>query len=185
MEFIRLKSGQSVKVAFLHDPENPNIIASAEYNAHGDFQAKIFSHPCIATNGYCPSCEAGVKRTTRKLIAFLDLADGQRKVFECSKKQYEGIKNAIADYVEDGSVFELAFKLSKTGEGTATTVTATPILKMSADDKKAMENAVEPVDVEFFDAAVGEPTVDWIKQKIAGYKPAEKTDEPSDPTSQF
>jgi hypothetical protein len=185
VEFLRLKSGQSARVAFLHDPDDDKIIASAEFYAHSDFQAKIYSHPCIAVQEKCPSCEAGIKRMKRKLIAFLDLEDGKRKVFECSPKQYDGIKTAIADFLEDGSVFELAFKLAKSGTGTSTTVTVTPILKPTAADKEALKTVEEPITEDFFDRALGNPTADYIRQKIAGYTPTPAEPKDDNPTSVF
>jgi hypothetical protein len=184
-EFLRLKSGQSARVAFLRDSDNPEVFASAEFYSHGDFQAKIYSHPCIAVVEKCPSCEAGVPRSKRYLIAFLDLEDGKRKVFECSKKQYNGIKAAVADYTEDGSIFELPFKLSKSGTGTETVLNITPILKATAADKERLADTATPIDPDFFDNALGNPTADYIREKIAGYKPAAKEQKDDDPTKQF
>lgn len=185
VEYLKLKSGESIKVAFLRDPDVSGIIASAEFLSHSDYP-KVYSHPCISVQESCPSCEIGIKRSKRKIIAFLDLTDGKRKAFECSPKQYDAIKASISDYLEDGSVFELAFKLSKAGSGTATTVTVTPILKgMSVSEKEALTDNSEPVDVSFFDNAVGEPTADYIRQKIAGYTPAPKEEESDDPTRRF
>lgn len=178
-----------MKVAFLRDNENNSLFASAGYTSHGDYP-KVYSHPCIGVTGAaCPSCAAGVPKTPRYLLGLIDLSDGSKKVFEVSKTQYNGIKTSVADYTEDGSVFELAFKLSKSGTGTSTVLSVTPILKPTDADKQLLPQTETPVSETFFDDALGDPDADYIAQKIAGYKKDETTVDSAgsseDPTKQF
>lgn len=180
--FIRLKSGQSVRVAFIADrsiPENI-VFASAEYLNHRDFEKQVHSHPCLSVIEDCHSCEKGVPRSKRFAIAFMLLDDyvngktkiaaGEVGVVDVSKKQYNAIKTAVKDYIEDEAIFEMAFKLSKAGEGTDSTFAISPILKLKGDDASKVEAAKEIVlDEDFFENALRPKTNAQLRELLKNY----------------
>lgn len=71
------------------------------------------------------------KGKPRYLLAFGNLADGKDIVVDLSKKQASSILATIAKYAK--KLDKLAFELSKTGSGQATSVTLSPILDMDED----------------------------------------------------
>lgn len=90
----------------------------------------------------------------RYLMGFYDLTQGKDIVIDLSKTQAQAVYETIKEYADDYE--DLAFKLSKKGESTSTTVTLTPIVNMKKDlDDAEMENfnksAGEPFDQSLFD----------------------------------
>ncbi|UJF36589.1 hypothetical protein [Paenibacillus hexagrammi] len=189
--FIRLKNGQSVRVAFIADRAEPEnvVFASAEYLNHGDFEQGVHSHPCIHALGEgCHSCDVKVPRSRRFVIPFVLLDKyvngkttveaGTVGVLDVSKKQYNTIKAAVKDYLiadeDDGTIalFDMAFKLAKTGEKTESSFAISPILKLKGEDKEVVE-ATKEVELEedFFELALRIRTNDQLKEMLKNYTP--------------
>lgn len=198
--FIRLKSGESIRIAFVADraiPENV-VFASAEYLNHGDYENNIQSHPCLEPVGNgCHSCDKGVPRSKRFVISFVVLDDytkgktkiesGNVGVLDVSKKQYNAIKTAVKDYFEDEAIFEMAFKLSKTGTGTDSSYAISPILKLKGDDAERVAAAKEvELEEDFFDNALRPRTNEQLRDLLKNYvrevegDDAEEADEDND-----
>lgn len=90
----------------------------------------------------------------RYLLGFYDLTNGKDIVVDLTKAQALGVYQTIKEYEDE--LGELAFKLSKTGESTSTTVTLSPIVNMKkglTDAERANFEAIEgkPFDSDMFD----------------------------------
>jgi hypothetical protein len=134
--YYRFKDGESAKVRVL------GLTDYAEYKAHGDFNLKVYTQPCVAPlDRDCPLCTAsksGVdgfdKLYTKKryLFVFGDLATGKLKVWDCSKSQAKDLLTQINEYKED--IGEVAFNFKRTGNKTETSYKLNPILKLKGKD---------------------------------------------------
>lgn len=188
VEYLRLKSGEFARVLFLRDDENSDVFATVEYDQHNDFQRKITSHACIRLNGECPSCEAGVPLRTRYLIALYVPEKEKEVVVEMSRRQFNAIKTAIQDYLSDGTLFDMIFKLSKVGQGTETTFAISPILKPTQVELAYIEELKnKTVGTEFFERAIFVMTPqkmrEFLKDKVK--TSSNDTEQEEDPTKQF
>lgn len=133
--FIRLADGESVRIAFFPDQES----LFKEYYCHTDFMRKIYSHPCILEN--CPSCQANIKRSRKVLIPVYDLDNKDVRIIDASITQFTTIARVMEEYKDE----KIAFKYSRSGTGTNTVYTLTPILpnKLSNEDKQKMNELHE------------------------------------------
>lgn len=134
---ITLKSGESRKVRLL------GVNDYVEYKAHGDFQKKIYTQPCVEVLGKeCPLCTAaksGIEDFAtlipkkRYVFAFGDLSTGTIMTLDVSKGQAKKLISAIEEYKED--INELAFNLKKEGEKTETAYLLNPIIRMKGEEQ--------------------------------------------------
>lgn len=93
------------------------------------------------------------KGKKRVMVGLYDLTSGKDIVIDVSPKQHSAIKNSLIDYLEDDQYKEMAFKISKKGDGTDTVVTVTPIINVAkglTDEEK--ENFEASADEPFNDA---------------------------------
>lgn len=171
--YIRLKADDSVRVRLL------GILDStvAEYNAHGDFEKKIYTAPCIAPTGaecpYCVASKSGVdgwdKFYARKryLIAFYDIDNATVRVWDASKQQGEGMLKMMEEY--DGSKDDLAFNFKRTGAGASDTAYhLMPILKLDATGKELFEaGAGVEVEPDFFGTVLVARTREQMLENLA------------------
>lgn len=160
--FIRLKDGESVKVRIL------GVEDFVEYKAHANgFNLGIYSQPCIAPTGKeCPLCvahQSGIegfveplKVSNRYMVAMADIESGELRVWDCSKKQLKTFISQLEEYkeiIEDGD--ELAFTFKRTGTGTSTSYTLSPILKLKQDLKEGYSKFDNmTVEIDFFEAVL-------------------------------
>ncbi|MHC8516812.1 hypothetical protein [Sporosarcina sp. ITBMC105] len=91
----------------------------------------------------------------RYAMGFFDLTKGESIAIDLSKKQHEAIKSIIEDYEED--IEGLAFTIKKSGSGTSTTVSLTPIINLdkglTEDERKNFADAPTSIDMtQFFTA---------------------------------
>lgn len=140
------------------------------------------------------------------LMGFYDLTSGKDIVVDLTKAQALGVYQSIMEYEEE--LESLAFKLSKTGESTSTTVTLAPIINMKkglTDEERANfeKSAGEPFNANLFDGVLYEADEsEQIENLIkAGFDPTliglsapkkdesepitDDGDEEVDPTAQF
>ncbi|MBL4957341.1 hypothetical protein I5F15_10940 [Bacillus velezensis] len=84
----------------------------------------------------------------RYALGFIDLTTGDPIIIDLSKKQAQTIYAVILKY--EKKLGKVAFELEKTGSGTATTVSLTPIIDMEDDlTEKERENFAKYADKEF------------------------------------
>lgn len=117
VNYFRLKDGETARVVFLGEP--------VTFIQHNDFNAGIKSHACIdpkGTNGTCPSCKRGVKKTKKVLLSLWNIESGQLEWAIFNRKEYAAYKQHIDNYGTD----ELAF-ISVSGKGTDKTTTVGPV----------------------------------------------------------
>ena len=135
------------------------------------------------------------------LMGFYDLTSGKDIVVDLTKAQAMSVYQTIMEYEED--LEDMAFKLSKQGESTSTTVTLNPIVNikkgLTDEERDNFEKAKgEPFDDSLFDGVLYE--MDEAEQiealKKAGFdvsligfdtnSPDSRADAPNeDPTEQF
>lgn len=163
--YIRLKDGESVRVRIL-GPED-----YVEYKAHGNYNAGIFTQPCIEPDGKdCAMCDAakiakdnednkdlesfkGLYRRNRYLFAMADVDEGMVRFFDASKGQAKPLIDAIEQY--EDSLHEVPFIFKRMGQKTETTYILQPILKPKAADKeKFAKFDGELVDDDLFDTVL-------------------------------
>lgn len=149
-----LKSGQSVKVRI------PSLNEVAEVFMHSVFKT-FYSTPCDKVDLYCELASAlydkaknekdekkaeeirntayMLKGKPRYLFGFYNLADGQPIIVDLSKKQAQVIFAATAKF--EKKLDTKAFEISKSGSGTATTLTIMPLDEedLTADETKHFE----------------------------------------------
>ncbi len=145
--FYRMKSGDSHKVRILSTQD------FVSYNAHSSFAHKVYTQTCSAGQGECALCQAsksGVEgfdvlySRQRFLFVFADLATGDLRCLDVSKNQAKKLISDIQEYAEE--IGEMAFNLKKTGDGTNTAYSLSPVLKMKGDEPAQFE-AVGELDV--------------------------------------
>lgn len=178
--FVKLKDGDSLKVRLLTAEDY------VEYKGHGSYSKGIWTQPCIKPAGKeCALCEAsnhdtGVKDNNgynewnhiyakkRYLFVFGDLKSGKLRAFDATQKQGKAIMSSIAEYAE--SVGDVAFTFKRVGEGTDTTYTLSPILKMKEEEQEAFDGFDDvEVELDFYETCLQERT---RKQQIADLKKA-------------
>lgn len=91
----------------------------------------------------------------RFAVAFYDLTEGKPIAVDLSVKQFESVKSSIDKYAK--RIDKVAFELSKSGVGTNTVVSLSPVLDMEEDltkeQRKNFENAPKEIDLtQFFSA---------------------------------
>lgn len=162
---ITLKQGQSRKVRLL------GVNDYVEYKAHGSFQHKIYTQPCVEVIGKnCPLCTAsksgieefeGLVARKRYLFAFGDMETGTVMTLDVSKGQAKKLISAIEEYKEE--INELAFNLKKEGEKTETAYLLNPIIKMKGNDQEQFD-ALDGMEVsdEFFGTVLNPKTEDFM-----------------------
>lgn len=98
----------------------------------------------------------------RFAFGFWDLTEGKPIIIDLSKSQAQGVYEVIKKY--EKRLNRLAFELSKTGTGTSTSVTLTPIIDMDEDltpeQRKNFENAPDEFDMSLFDGVLYEADED-------------------------
>lgn len=94
----------------------------------------------------------------RFAMGFYDLDSGEPIIIDVSKNQAQAIHATIKKF--ENRLGKLAFELSKTGEGTGTTVSLTPVIDMEEDltDKQRdnFKKAPESFDMTLFDGLLYE-----------------------------
>lgn len=134
--FIRLDDGQHVRIVFFPNEED----LFQQYYSHSDFKKKIFSHPCLIND--CPSCDAGIKRTTKILVPVYDLDADEIRIIDASARQLSNICQILDEYADEPG---LAFKYSRTGKQLDTVYSLTPIFpsKLSKEDRAKIAKVPE------------------------------------------
>lgn len=139
----RLKDGESKKVVLC------GVYDYVEFPSHNDFENKIYPQPCLLlTEKECPYCTASengfssLAVKTRFKFGFHSVDENKLVVWEGTISQGKKLIKQIQGFKEDieyGTVFE--FKRS--GNGTDTSYTLTPIAerKYTEKDKKAIADA--------------------------------------------
>lgn len=103
--------------------------------------------------------EASKYRAKRRFaMGFFDLTEGKEIVVDVSKAQAAAIHEAIVKY--EKRLGKLAFELSKSGSGTSTKVSLTPIIDMEEDltdkERENFANAPETFDQKYFEGILYE-----------------------------
>lgn len=104
--------------------------------------------------------EAGKYRAKERFaFGFIDLETGEPVIVDLSRKQAQGVHAVIKKY--EKKLAKLAFELSKSGSGTSTVVSLSPIIDMDDDlSDKERENfgkvAGKPFDMELFEGLLYE-----------------------------
>lgn len=168
--YIRLKDGESVRVRIL-GPED-----YVEYKAHGNYNAGIFTQPCIEPDGKdCAMCEAakadlddfkGLYAKKRYLFAMADIDESMIRFFDASKGQAKPLIDAIDQYEDD--LTEVAFIFKRTGQKTETSYSLLPVFKLKATDKeKFAKFDNETVDDDLFDTVLQPRSRDQQIEELA------------------
>ena len=175
-EFAKLTSGSSRKVKIV----DPNAIASVfTYSIYKVVNTFIAQNPSKKSkNGYpiadytpfdkawkyhkdlsqdfsdAHGQEAGKYRTkARSAIGFFDLTEGKLIIVDLTKAQAQAVTDVIAEYEDE--LDELAFTLKKSGTGTNTVVSLTPIINrkkgLTDEESKNFDNAPKEFDFSLFD----------------------------------
>lgn len=139
--FIRLKDGESVRVRIMTAEDY------IEYKAHGSFKNKIWTQPCIGTDGkQCALCEANdasiegfddLYAKKRYLFAMADLDMGEVRFFDATKGQAKDLIDTIDEYEE--SLGELAFTFKRSGTKKETSYKLNPIIKLKKADQELFD----------------------------------------------
>ncbi|KYC67212.1 hypothetical protein [Heyndrickxia coagulans] len=94
----------------------------------------------------------------RFAMGFFDLTSGEPIIVDLSKKQAQGVHDVIKKY--EKKLGKLAFELSKTGSGTTTSVTLTPVLDLDEDlteeQRANFDKAPDKFDMSLFDGLLYE-----------------------------
>ncbi len=94
----------------------------------------------------------------RFAMGFFDLTSGEPIIVDLSKKQAQGVHDVIKKY--EKKLGKLAFELSKTGSGTTTSVTLTPVLDLdedlTAEQRANFDKAPAKFDMSLFDGLLYE-----------------------------
>lgn len=98
----------------------------------------------------------------RFAMGFFDLTSGEPIIVDLSKKQAQGVHDVIKKY--EKKLGKLAFELSKTGNGTSTSVTLTPVLDLDEDltpeQRANFDKAPDKFDMSLFDGLLYEADED-------------------------
>lgn len=98
-----------------------------------------------------------LKPKPRYLFGFINLDDGQPMIIDMTKNQAKAVISSIDKFAK--RIDKLAFEISKTGSGTSTVVSLTPVLDMEEDlTDKQRENfekpAVDAIPDELFESVL-------------------------------
>lgn len=139
--YYRLKGTESPKVRILSQFDY------VEYSSHSSFAHKVYTQPCPSVTGQeCALCKAAtsglegfdaLKPRKRYVFVFADLLTKTLKALDVSKNQAKSLISTIEEYKDD--LGELAFTLKRVGEGTSTTYTLSPVIKMKGDEPAQFE----------------------------------------------
>lgn len=170
---IRLKENESVRVRLL------GVTDYVEYMAHGDYNLKIYTQPCINSeiNGLDPFCiaaESGVegfdklKAKKRYVFAFFDIDAKIVRYWDATKSQASKLIGDIEEYAEN--INDIAFNFKRTGTKTDTSFSLNPILNLDAKGKEgfALGNDVKVVEDDFLSVLVPRT----VEQQIESLKQA-------------
>lgn len=152
-----LKGGKSFRGRFI-------TTKFVTYAQHGDFEKKIQSHACLDPKGRkdCPSCKAGVARTTKTIIAMYNIETGEIVVRDMAKGNMENVYKALDTYGDDLTTDTFDFSLGEKGA----------LSVMYVKPKKGEEFAPTPADVviddDLLSYVMGVRTPDEILDLIAG-----------------
>lgn len=113
--------------------------------------------------------EAGKYRAKQRFaMGFFDLDSGEEIVIDVSKAQGQAIYSSIKKY--EKKLGKIAFELSKTGQGTATTVSLTPVIDMEEDltdkQRENFDKAPEEFDTSKFDGILFEKDDDEMVEAL-------------------
>lgn len=143
--YLRMKSGESVKVRVLTNADY------VEYIAHSSFTHKVYTQPCVGVIGKeCALCEAsksGIEGfdalypRKRYVFVFADMQSGELRALDVSKNQAKKLIADIEEYAED--LDAMAFNLKKVGEGTNTGYSLMPIIKMKGNDQEQFDGCAD------------------------------------------
>lgn len=180
----RLKSGESVNVKIISDNE------VASYKMHSIYQV-LNTTPCTDDCVVCSSVEYlreqikleqnedkkkemdnlayNLSAKQRFLMGFVDLSTGEPIIMDLSKKQAQGLYNTIKKY--EKKIHTMAFELSKTGEGTSTTLILSPIIDaddLSSSEQSNFEKAkdVKSIDAELYNAVIYKPSKESVVAQL-------------------
>lgn len=148
--YLRLKDGDSHLVRLLSTEDY------VEYNAVQDWDNGIYSQP-VAPDSPLLKAHAEGGETFKNLFArkryvfvFASLETGELVAFDASKNQAKNLIGTIEEYEEN--IGETAFTFKRTGQGTSTTYSLNPKLKMKADEQEAFDSFDgKEVELEFFE----------------------------------
>jgi hypothetical protein len=140
---------------------------------HGDFEKKIQSHACLDPKGRtnCPSCKAGVKRTTKTLVFWFDVDAREIVVRDVAKSAMPSLYDFIDAYGDDALTTIAKVSL---GEKGAVNVLPVPV-KKGETIELAPSDVV--VDEDLLSYVMGVRTADEILALIAGKTDAAPTDD--------
>ena len=104
----------------------------------------------------------------RFAMGFIDLNTGDPIIIDLSKNQAQAVHETIQEYVDE--LDDLAFKLAKTGSGTNTTVSLSPIInrkkKLTDEENENFDNAPDKFDMNLFDGILYEMDDDEQIEKL-------------------
>lgn len=138
--FYRLKPNDAHKVRIL------GMDSFVSYYSHSSFANKIFTQTCSKNGGECALCtahNAGVAgfedlyAKQRFLFVFADLATGELRCLDVSKNQAKKLISDMREYEDEFDA--MAFNLKRTGEGTNTAFSLSPVLKLKGDEPTQFE----------------------------------------------
>lgn len=155
--YIRLKENEAVRVRVL------GLTDYVEYKAHGDFNLKVYTQPCIepmgSTCSLCTASRSGIEEFSnlyakkRYIFAFADIDSGELRVWDCSKSQAKDLLGQIAEYSDD--INDIAFNFKRTGNKTETSYKLNPILKLKGEDvDKFHKFDDETVEMSFYESVL-------------------------------
>lgn len=155
-----LKSGDTIKVRLLTSKDFVEYFAASVYKV-------FYTTPVTPGNLYQKACDVlykeakevrdsdeklskelsdkaySLKPKARYLFAFIDLGSGEPIIVDLTKNQAQSVITSITKY--EKRIGKLAFELSKTGSGTSTAVTLSPVIDMEEDlTDKERENFNKP-----------------------------------------
>lgn len=148
--YLRLKDGESHKVRLLSAEDY------VEYNAVGDFNNGIFNQPVAEDSPLLKAHKEGGEKfeglfpRKRYVFVFGSIETGELVAFDSSKTQAKNLISTIEEYKED--IDDMYFVFKRTGEGTSTTYSLNPKMKMSAKDKEAFDKFADTeVEIDFYE----------------------------------
>ena len=162
--YLRLKDGDSHKVRIL------SVTDYVEYNAVQDWDNGIYSQPVGADSPLLKAHKEGgetfknLYARKRYAFVFASVETGELVAFDASKNQAKNLIGTIEEYAEN--IGETVFTFKRTGNGTSTTYSLNPKLKMTAEEKKVFDTFEgREVEMEFFEKIL-EPNDDKFVVKL-------------------
>lgn len=185
---IRLKDKESVKVRLLSSED------FVEYQAIQSYELGVYTQPSkepLTGKDYFVEAgklaKAGAEGVDEKfsslfpkkryMIAMVDLATKELRLWDCSKSQFNSFVAALEDYKESiDAGEEIMFNFKRTGNKTETTYSLNPIFKPTKADKEAFAETSElEATIDFFESVL-QPRSDELQVSVlkeAGF-PVEK-----------